>query len=81
MWDAVFEGISPHLIAGSVMVAIMGVMFTIHRIRGGRHRPPDPLEVLKLRFARGEIDRAEYEERRKILSGDPVSTEMGGQVG
>lgn len=27
-----------------------------------------PLDTLKHRFARGEIDRAEYEERRKLLS-------------
>jgi putative membrane protein len=28
-----------------------------------------PLDTLKHRFARGEIDRAEYEERKKLLSG------------
>jgi putative membrane protein len=28
-----------------------------------------PLDTLKHRFARGEIDRAEYEEKKKILSG------------
>ena len=27
------------------------------------------LDILRERFARGEIDRAEYEERRKLLSG------------
>lgn len=27
------------------------------------------LDILKDRFARGEIDRAEYEERKKLLSG------------
>jgi len=27
-----------------------------------------PLDVLKRRFARGEIDRAEYEDRKKILA-------------
>jgi len=27
-----------------------------------------PLDVLKRRFARGEIDRPEYEERKKILT-------------
>jgi putative membrane protein len=27
-----------------------------------------PLDTLKHRFARGEIDRAEYEDRRKMLS-------------
>jgi len=28
-----------------------------------------PLDTLNHRFARGEIDRAEYEERKKLLSG------------
>jgi hypothetical protein len=28
-------------------------------LRGGKHQPQDPLEVLKLRFARGEISREE----------------------
>lgn len=28
-----------------------------------------PLDTLKHRFARGEIDRAQYEERKKLLSG------------
>ena len=28
-----------------------------------------PLDTLKHRFARGEIDRAEYEERKQLLSG------------
>lgn len=28
-----------------------------------------PLDTLKHRFARGEIDRTEYEERKKLLTG------------
>lgn len=27
-----------------------------------------PLDILKHRFARGEIDRAEYEDRKRLLS-------------
>jgi uncharacterized membrane protein len=67
MWN-IIEGISLHLAAGSIMVAVMGVMFVVHRWRGGKHQPQDPLQVLKLRFARGEISREEYEERRKALA-------------
>jgi len=32
-------------------------------------RPGDPLEILRQRYARGEIDDDEYERRRKTLSG------------
>ena len=31
-------------------------------------RRDTPLDTLKHRFARGEIDRAEYEDRRRLLS-------------
>ena len=33
------------------------------------HRDDDPLTILQRRFARGEIDQAEYAERRRILTG------------
>ena len=37
---------------------------------GWQSSPPaeSPLDVLKRRFARGEIDRDEYEERKKLLA-------------
>jgi len=68
MWTAIIEGISPHIIAGAIMVAGMGIMFAVHKWHGAKHKPQDALEVLRSRFARGEISREEYEERRKVLS-------------
>ena len=32
-------------------------------------QPRTPLDTLKERFARGDIDRAEYDERRQLLAG------------
>ncbi len=45
----------------------MVVMLLVHKLRGSKHKTADALAILQTRFARGEIDRAEYEERRKIL--------------
>ncbi len=39
---------------------------------------PTPLDILDERFARGEIDKADYEERRRVLSNrgvDPPNTD------
>jgi uncharacterized membrane protein len=36
-------------------------------MRGRRRGQSGSLEILKERFARGEIDKAEYEERRRLL--------------
>ena len=68
MWDAIVEGVSPHLVAGAIMLAIMAVMFAVHKWRGGKHKAGDALEILRVRYARGEISREEYEERRRVLS-------------
>jgi uncharacterized membrane protein len=50
------------------MIAVMGVMFVVHRMFGSKHKfETRPLEVLKLRYARGEISREEYEEGCKVI--------------
>jgi len=58
-----------------VLALVIAVAVLLVRWLGGSprtgtpHRPParTPLDILKERFARGEIDRQEFEERRRIL--------------
>ncbi len=67
MWDTIIDAVSPHLMAGSIMAAIMVGMLLVHKLRGAKHKPAEALAILQARFARGEIGREEYEERRKVL--------------
>lgn len=68
----------PGMILGPVfglatLVALVAVVAYVFRAAGrpmGDATPPrarDPLDILKERFARGEIDKAEYEARRQVL--------------
>jgi putative membrane protein len=56
------------------IAAIVAAVVLIVRWLGGSHgaaplSPPGraPLDILKERFARGEIDKEEFEERRRVL--------------
>jgi putative membrane protein len=61
---------------GLVIVAlVLGVRWLIRQNSQDRYTPPpaapqapDPLAVLRDRYARGEIDEEEYERRRETLS-------------
>ena len=62
------------IIVAAVVIAL--VVLAFRWIGGPSHSPGpgpraerDPMDILKARFARGEIDREEYEERRRILEG------------
>jgi len=50
-----------------VMIFCLVMMFVM--MRGMRHRSRNgyAAEILKERFARGEINQAEYDERRRVL--------------
>lgn len=57
-----------------MVVAVVAIVLLVRSISGAGHagvpHPPPgktPLDILKERFAHGEIDQAEFEERRKIL--------------
>lgn len=50
------------------LVLIVGAVLAVRALLGGRWgRRDSALEILRERYARGEIDEAEYEQRRKLL--------------
>jgi putative membrane protein len=70
-----------HMIFGSALMVLFwgGIILVIVLVvrwlgtgAGGQHAVPPPgktaLDILKERFARGEIDKDEFEERKRLLS-------------
>jgi putative membrane protein len=70
----VFSGLMVILFWGGLIVAIVVAVRYLggsrHGVGGGPAQAPPrtPLDILKERYARGEIDREEFEERRRALS-------------
>lgn len=58
----------------TLIAVIAAIIFLIQWLGGGSlhgaQKPtgPAPLDILKARFARGEIDQKEFESRRKVLA-------------
>ena len=80
MWEGWWFGmmIGPLMMIVFVAAVVVLVVIAIRWLSGGAHRtdesrPPvgkTPLDILKERFARGEIDKEEFEERRRLLKDD-----------
>ena len=57
----------------TLIVVIAAIVLLVQWLGGGSwqgaQKPtgPAPLDILKARFARGEIDKKEFDERRKVL--------------
>lgn len=77
-WDGPWHGwfMGPVMMAFVLVLVIAVVIVIIRWSRGDgqsqagpHHGAPDraPLDILKERFAKGEIDKEEFEERRRIL--------------
>jgi putative membrane protein len=69
-WGGMIVG--PIMMILFLVVAVLAVAWALRATGLGwslDRREQTPLDILKSRFARGEIDRAEYEERRKLLNG------------
>lgn len=57
------------VLATVVVVAVLLVRWLGGGVSHGEHRTisKGPLDILKERFAKGEIDKEEFEERRRVL--------------
>ena len=54
------------------LLVFVGIVALVRWIAGNRRNPANDsqaLNILRERFARGEIDKNEYEERKRILKG------------
>ena len=80
-WGSCFTWGGGHMFGGIFMVVIVIVLFLLvgALMKGacGHHKsdravtpgPEDPIEILKRRYAQGEIDKEEFEEKKKGLTG------------
>jgi len=74
MWIGWIVGLLVMVLFWGLVIAaiVLGIRWLIRADRRGSHEgpaAPDALEVLRQRYARGEIDEAEYERRRAVLRG------------
>ncbi len=78
MWDSGWHGwfFGPIMMIVFIAIAVVVVVLLVRRLGGPGHGHwgmphgpfgKTPLDILKERFAKGEIDQAEFEERRRAL--------------
>jgi putative membrane protein len=56
------------LIIGALVLFISAMVNGVSESRQNRNEANEPLNILKQRYARGEIDKADYEKMRRELS-------------
>lgn len=57
------------VLIGALALLISGILTGIRSTRQDATHQPDALEILKARYARGEIGKTDYENMRKALKG------------
>ena len=66
----VFGPLTMLLVVAGIVAAVVIVARSVSHSAHGPRGPAsatDPIDILRERFARGEIDKDEYEERRRVL--------------
>ncbi len=66
----IFGPVMMLLVLAAIIAAVVIIARSVSQSGHGSHGPTagrDPIDILKERFARGEIDKDEYEERRRVL--------------
>ena len=58
---------------GLWILALVAMVWFIARSPQGSHPTEDALEILRARFARGEINQSEFELARRVLDGEKES--------
>ena len=56
------------LILVGLIFLIKWLVQTTGRVKSGPHNGNKAMEILKVRYARGEIDTAEFEEKKKVIA-------------
>lgn len=74
MWSSGWHGwfMGPIMMIVFLAIAVAVVVLIVRWLGGNAHGNPGPAQrqaadILKERFARGEIDKEEYEEKRKVI--------------
>ena len=58
-------------VGGVIAVSVVATMLVFKRARPESRPPSDPMRILEVRLARGEITADEYDEQRSRLSPPP----------
>ena len=74
-WGGTGWGILEGLFFAAFWIVVILLLVSLVRGRGGGPSRSSALRVLEERYARGEIDREEFVERRRVLSGEAEPTE------
>jgi putative membrane protein len=69
-WWMLFGPVTMILFIGAIVALMMVLVRRRAPRNGGSDRQPakTPIDILRERFARGEIDKEEFEERRRVLN-------------